>query len=83
MRLVIKKYELLKMLNVAQDAIPAKSTEPSFLNFLLEVTDEGASILASDGNIHIKVFQLNKNSEGENVILDSQNGSATSIILSP
>lgn len=75
MRLVIKKYELLKMLNVAQDAIPAKSTEPCFLNFLLEVTDEGASILASDGNIHIKVFQLNKNSEGENVILDSQNGS--------
>ncbi len=75
MKLVIKKQSLLKMLNIAMDAIPSKSTEACFLNFLLTITDEGCNILASDGKITIKVNQFNKDTDGNEVILDSQEGS--------
>ena len=75
MKLVIKKQSLLKMLNIAMDAIPSKSTEACFLNFLLTITDEGCNILASDGKITIKVNQYNKDTDGNEVILDSQEGS--------
>lgn len=75
MNLVIKKSALLKMLNVAMDAIPSKSTEASFLNFLLTVTNEGCTLLACDGKMSIKVNLLNLDHQGNKVILESQPGS--------
>lgn len=54
MKITIKRLALLKILSLASEAIPAKSAEPSYVNFLLSVDEKGVEIIASDGNITIK-----------------------------
>lgn len=54
MKLTIKRVALLKILSMAFEAIPAKSTEPAFVNFLITIDSSTIEIMASDGNISIK-----------------------------
>lgn len=75
MKLVIKTQTLLKMLTIANDVIPAKTPDPFYLNVLLTVKEEGCEMLASDGKTSITITQLNKDKEGNDVILESEEGS--------
>lgn len=54
MKLTIKRAALLKILSLAYEAVPVKSTEPAFVNYLIDISNENIEILASDGNITIK-----------------------------
>ena len=74
MKLTIKRQTLLKMLNYANQAIPAKSAENQFLNFLIIVTAEKVSIVASDGTLSTKVEQAAKDEKGGEVILNEEDG---------
>ena len=74
MKLAIKRLEFLRMLNFANQIIPAKSPESQFMNFLLECKEDGLSIIASDGTISTKVEQTLKNEKGEDVILNINPG---------
>lgn len=67
MKLIVKANALSKVLVEAYNAIPAKSTEPSFLNFLLTVTEDGLQILASDGDITLKTFLPKKEGDTVNI----------------
>ncbi len=60
MKLTIKRQNFLKMLNYAIQAIPAKSAESQFLNFLIIVGSEDVSVIASDGTLSCKVVQPSK-----------------------
>ena len=74
MKLTIKRQTLLKMLNYANQAIPAKSAENQFLNFLIIVSAEKVSIVASDGTLSTKVEQEAKDDKGKDVILNEEDG---------
>lgn len=74
MKLTIKRQILLKMLNYANQAIPAKSAENQFLNFLIIVSADKVSIIASDGTLSTKVEQSAKDEKGEEVILNEEEG---------
>lgn len=73
MKLTVKAIALSKILNQAIDAIPAKSTEPSFLNFLFTVTKDSLEVLASDGTITMKTILPAKVGKEQNII-DSEPG---------
>lgn len=74
MKLTIKRQNLLKMLNYASQAIPAKAAENQFLNFLIVVSPEKVSIIASDGTLSCKVEQNSKDEKGKDVILNAEDG---------
>lgn len=73
MKLTIKRQNFLKLLTLAMSAIPAKSAETQFMNFLIEVSDDKVSVIASDGDISTKVTQL-KNDGDEEVIIAVETG---------
>lgn len=68
MKLTVKTQALIKALNEAIDAIPSASTEPSFKNFLLSVTDDALEVVASDGSVTLKTVLPAKEGEKENII---------------
>ena len=74
MKLTIKRQNFLKMLNYAIQAIPAKSAESQFLNFLIIVGSEDVSVIASDGTLSCKVVQPSKDENGDDVILNKEEG---------
>ena len=74
MKLTAKADALKKIFQKAADAIPAKSSEPAFMNFLLTVTEDSLEILASDGNITLKTKLSGKDDKGENVIISAEPG---------
>lgn len=74
MKLTAKADALKKIFQRAADAIPAKSSEPAFMNFLLTVTEDSLEILASDGNITLKTKLSGKDEKGENVIISAEPG---------
>ena len=74
MKLTIKRSELLKLLTYASQAIPSRSAENQYLNYLIDVNEEGVSIIASDGSISTKVSQGLKDEKGNDVILSLENG---------
>lgn len=74
MKLAIKRVEFLKILNFANQIIPAKSPESQFMNFLLRCNEEGLSVIASDGTISTKIEQPLKNSQGEDIIFNINPG---------
>ena len=73
MKLTIKRQCFLKLLNFAMAAIPAKSAENQFMNFLVDVSESEVSVIASDGNIATKVTQ-NKIEKEEEVIIAAESG---------
>ena len=81
MKLTAKADALKKIFQRAADAIPAKSSEPAFMNFLLTVTEDSLEILASDGNITLKTKLSGKDEKGENVIISAEPGRIQAKIL--
>ena len=74
MKLTIKRIELLKMLTFASQAIPAKTAESQYMNYLIEVKEGEVSIIASDGSISSKITQGEKDDKDNTVILASEPG---------
>lgn len=74
MKLTIKRAEFLKMLTYAAQAIPSKNAESQFLNYLIDIKEDGVSIIASNGDISTKVFQPLKNEKGDDVIYNLEPG---------
>jgi DNA polymerase-3 subunit beta len=74
MRLTINRQAFLKALTFVNQAIPSKSAESQFMNYLIECNDNNVSIIGSDGDISTKVSIGRKNAEGEDVIFDLQTG---------
>ncbi len=68
MKLTVKAEALTRILTEAIDAIPAKSTEPAFLNFLCTVTTDSLEVLASDGNITLKAALPAQEGKVQNII---------------
>ncbi len=75
MKLTIQRTCFLKMLNFAIQAIPAKSADSQFLNFLLVLKDEEVSVVSSDGSLSTKIVQGKKDEKGKDVILSLEEGS--------
>ncbi|HBR86100.1 MAG TPA: DNA polymerase III subunit beta [Firmicutes bacterium] len=73
MKLIVKTAALNKVLTEAVDAIPNNSAEPSYYNFLFEVTSKTIEIIASDGNATLKTT-LNSTDGDKQIILDAEPG---------
>jgi DNA polymerase-3 subunit beta len=56
MKFTVSRVSFLKQLNTVNVAIGPKSPTPAFLNFKLEMTDEGLTVLGSDNEITIENF---------------------------
>lgn len=74
MKLVIKRVEFLRLLTYVNQAIPSKSPEAQFLNFLIDCQADGLSVIASDGTISARVNQAMKDSNGNDVIFNIEPG---------
>ena len=75
MKLTIQRTSFLKLLNFAIQAIPAKSADTQFLNFLLTLKGDEVSVISSDGSLSTKVVQKKKDEKGNDVILAMEEGS--------
>lgn len=53
MIVTLKRAPFVKILSKVADGIPAKTADPNYLSFLLTITDEEKTILASDGDTTI------------------------------
>jgi DNA polymerase-3 subunit beta len=56
MKFTVNRVSFLKQLNTVNVAIGPKSPTPAFLNFKLEMNDDGLTVLGSDNEITIKNF---------------------------
>lgn len=74
MKLTIRRTELLKLLTFASQAVPAKSAEVQYMNYLIDVHDDSLSIITSDGSISTKITQEKTDSKGNEIILASEDG---------
>lgn len=74
MKLRIKTDALKKTVLKAAEAIPAKASDPAFMNFLLTVEPDSVQLLASDGSITIKTTINQKDEKGEDVIISAEPG---------
>ena len=74
MKLTIKRTEFLKLLTYAAQAIPSRSAENQFLNYLIEVEENKVSVIASDGNISTKASVEQKDNKGNDVIINATPG---------
>ena len=75
MKLTIKRAEFLKMLTFAAQAIPGKTAESQYMNFLLVVSQDALDVITSDGSISSKIHQEREDEKGNEVILASEEGS--------
>lgn len=74
MKLTIKRVEFLKLLTFASQAIPAKTAESQYLNYLIEVTDSAVNVIASDGSISTKVSAEKTDEKGNDIIFTLEPG---------
>jgi DNA polymerase III subunit beta len=74
MKLTIKRIEFLKMLTYAAQAIPSRNAEMQFLNYLIDVKEDGVSVIASNGDISTKVFQPLKDEKENDIIFNCEPG---------
>lgn len=74
MKLTIKRVDFLKMLTYAAQAIPSRNAESQFLNYLIDVKEDGVSIIASNGDISTKVTQPLKDEKDNTIIFNAQPG---------
>lgn len=74
MKLTIKRAEFLKLLTYASQAIPSRSAENQYMNYLIDIDDNGVSVIASDGSISTKVSQTIKDDKGNDVIFSLEKG---------
>lgn len=74
MKLTARADVFKKVVSKAADAIPQKSPEPAFMNFLLTVTDGAFEILASDGTITLKTKVSGKDEKGNDLVIASEPG---------
>lgn len=74
MKLTARSDALKRLFSKAFEAIPAKSPEPAFMNFLLTVKEDSVEVLASDGNITLKSVLPAKDEKGKEIIISAQPG---------
>lgn len=74
MKLTIRRVEFLKMLTYAAQAIPARSAEMQFLNYLIDVKSDSVSIIASNGDLSTKVTQNLNDEKGNQIIINAEEG---------
>lgn len=74
MKLTIKRLDFLRLLTYVNQAIPAKSAESQFMNFLISCQEDKVSVIASDGTISAKIDQPLKDHKGNDVILNIEKG---------
>ena len=74
MKLTIRRVEFVRMLNFASQAIPARNADVQYLNFLLDITEEGLSVIASNGSLSTKVFQPLRDEKGNEIIYNVEPG---------
>ncbi|MCI1734800.1 MAG: DNA polymerase III subunit beta [Bacilli bacterium] len=74
MKLAIRRIDFLRILTYVGQAIPVKSAEAQFMNFLIDCKADKLSVIASDGIISAKAEQALKNEKGEDVILNIEPG---------
>lgn len=74
MKLTIKRVDFLKLLTFASQAIPAKTAESQYMNYLIEVGVDFVSVIASDGSISTKVTQNMKDEKGNDIIFSIEPG---------
>lgn len=74
MKLVIKRKEFLSILSSLIQIIPTKSSEVLFFDFSIKCEKDKLIVIASDGIISMKIEQGIKNEEGEDIILNIEEG---------
>ncbi len=74
MKLTIRRIEFLRMLTYAAQAIPSKNAEMQFLNYLIDVREDGVSVIASNGDISTKVDQPIKDDKDNTIIFNCEPG---------
>ncbi len=74
MKLTIRRIEFLKMLTYAAQAIPARNAEMQFLNYLIDVNEDGVNVIASNGDISTKVSQPLKDEKDNTIIYNIEVG---------
>lgn len=74
MKLTIKRAEFLRMLSYAGQAIPSRSADAQFMNYLIDVEDNNVSIIASNDDMSCKVTQEMKDEKGNDVIFNLEKG---------
>jgi DNA polymerase-3 subunit beta len=74
MKLTIKRLDFLRLLTYVSQAIPAKSAESQFMNFLIDCEEDKVAIVASDGTISAKIEQPLKDAKGNDVIINIEKG---------
>jgi DNA polymerase III subunit beta len=74
MKLTIRRIEFLKMLTYAAQAIPARNAEMQFLNYLIDVNENGVNVIASNGDISTKVSQSFKDEKDNTIIYNLEAG---------
>ena len=74
MKLTMRRVEFVRMLTFASQAIPARNADVQYLNFLLDVKEDGLSVIASNGSLSTKVFQPLKDDKGNEVIFNLEPG---------
>ncbi len=74
MKLTIRRIEFLKMLTYAAQAIPARNAEMQFLNYLIDVNEDGVNVIASNGDISTKVSQPLKDEKDNTIIYNIEAG---------
>lgn len=75
MKLTIKRIEFLKMLTYAAQAIPSRNAEIQFLNYLINVDENGVNVIASNGDLSTKVSQSMNDEKDNPVIFNCEPGS--------
>lgn len=75
MKLTIKRNEFLHRLSFTAQAVPSRSAEAQYRNYLIEVTTEGVSVIASDGDRSCKASSPRKDEKGNDIILSLEPGS--------
>ncbi len=75
MKLTIKRNEFLRRLSFTAQAVPSRSAEAQYRNYLIEVTTEGVSVIASDGDRSCKASSPRKDEKGNDIILSLEPGS--------
>ena len=74
MKLTIKRNEFLRRLSFTAQAVPSRSAEAQYRNYLLEVKEDGVSVIASDGDRSCKASSSRKDEKGNDIILSLEPG---------
>ena len=67
MKLTIKRNEFLRRLSFTAQAVPSRSAEAQYRNYLIEVKEDGVSVIASDGDRSCKASSSRKDEKGNDI----------------